>query len=66
MRLLFSQRYHRAIEQAALVVDIPDAARRKIWAWLRCNITWAPKELLWSERCAETALAPGPSFGMLR
>ncbi|MGY8666209.1 hypothetical protein Q3C01_28200 [Bradyrhizobium sp. UFLA05-109] len=37
MRLLFSQRYHRAIEQAALVVDIPDTARRKVWAWLSAN-----------------------------
>lgn len=37
MRLLFSQRYNRAIEQAALVVDIPDAACRKIWAWLSAN-----------------------------
>jgi hypothetical protein len=39
MRLLFSQRYHRAIERAALVVDIPDAARRKIWTWLSANNT---------------------------
>jgi hypothetical protein len=39
MRLLFSQRYHRAIEQTALVVDVPDAARRKIWAWLSANNT---------------------------
>ncbi|RWA58061.1 AbiJ-NTD4 domain-containing protein [Mesorhizobium sp.] len=39
MRLLFSQRYHRAIEQNALIVDVPDAARRKIWAWLSANNT---------------------------
>ncbi len=39
MRLLFSQRYHRAIEQAAIAIDIPDAARRKVWAWLSANNT---------------------------
>ena len=39
MRLLFSQRYHRAMEQAAIAVDIPDAARRKVWAWLSANNT---------------------------
>jgi hypothetical protein len=37
MRLLFSQRYHRAIEKAAFAVEIPEAARRKIWAWLSAN-----------------------------
>lgn len=39
MRLPFSQRYRRAIDQTALVVDIPDTARRKIWAWLAANNT---------------------------
>lgn len=39
MRLLFSQRYHRAIKQAAIAIDIPDAARRKVWAWLSANNT---------------------------
>src|ERR1700687_933885 len=39
MRLLFSQRYRRAIDQTALVVEIPDTARRKIWAWLSANNT---------------------------
>jgi len=37
MRLLFSQRYYRALDLKTLVVDIPDAARRKIWAWLSAN-----------------------------
>jgi hypothetical protein len=32
--MLFSQRYFRAIENNMLVVDIADAARRKLWAWL--------------------------------
>jgi hypothetical protein len=27
----------RAIESNVLVVDIPDAARRKLWAWLSAN-----------------------------
>jgi hypothetical protein len=35
--MLFSQRYFRAIENDALVVEIPDAARRKLWAWLSAN-----------------------------
>ncbi len=35
--MLFSQRYFRAIENNVLVVDIPDAARRKLWAWLSAN-----------------------------
>jgi hypothetical protein len=35
--MLFSQRYFRAIENNVLVVDIPDAARRKLWAWLSTN-----------------------------
>jgi hypothetical protein len=35
--MLFSQRYFRAIENKVLVVDIPDAARRKLWAWLSAN-----------------------------
>jgi hypothetical protein len=39
MGLLFSQRYHRAIEQSKLVVDIPDAARRKVWTWLSARNT---------------------------
>lgn len=37
MGQIFSQRYHRAIGRAAFVVDIPDVARRKIWAWLAAN-----------------------------
>jgi hypothetical protein len=37
--MLFSQRYFRAIEKNALVVDIPDAARRKLWAWLSAKNT---------------------------
>ncbi|HEY0120830.1 MAG TPA: hypothetical protein VGC14_03535 [Rhizobium sp.] len=39
MRLLFSQRYHRAIEQGTIAVEITDAARRKVWAWLSTNNT---------------------------
>jgi hypothetical protein len=35
--MLFSQRYFRAIENNMLVVDIPDAAQRKLWAWLSAN-----------------------------
>jgi hypothetical protein len=35
--MLFSQRYFRAIENNVLVVDIPDAARRKLWAWLSAS-----------------------------
>jgi hypothetical protein len=35
--MLFSQRYFRAIENNMLVVDIADAARRKLWAWLSAN-----------------------------
>jgi hypothetical protein len=35
--MLFSQRYFPAIENNVLVVDIPDAARRKLWAWLSAN-----------------------------
>ncbi len=35
--MLFSQRYFRAIENNVLVVDIRDAARRKLWAWLSAN-----------------------------
>jgi hypothetical protein len=35
--MLFSQRYHRAIEKNVLVVEIPDTARRKLWAWLSAN-----------------------------
>lgn len=35
--MLFSQRYFRAIEKNMLVVDIPDEARRKLWAWLSAN-----------------------------
>jgi hypothetical protein len=35
--MLFSQRYFRAIENSMLVVDIADAARRKLWAWLSAN-----------------------------
>lgn len=37
MRQMFSQRYHRAIEQKTLVVDLPEPARRKIWTWLIAN-----------------------------
>lgn len=33
-RMLFSQRYMRAIEGNALTVDIPEPARRKLWAQL--------------------------------
>ena len=32
--MLFSQRYMRAIEGNALTVDIPEPARRKLWAQL--------------------------------
>jgi hypothetical protein len=35
--MLFSQRYFPAIENKVLVFDIPDAARRKLWAWLSAN-----------------------------
>lgn len=35
--MLFSQRYFPAIEKNVLFVDIPDAARRKLWAWLSAN-----------------------------
>jgi len=35
--MLFSQRYFRAIESNIVVVDIPHAARRKLWAWLLAN-----------------------------
>jgi len=31
--MLFSQRYFRAIENNMLVVNIADAARRRLWAW---------------------------------
>ncbi len=34
MRVLFSQRYLRAIESNALSVEIPQAARRKVWTQL--------------------------------
>lgn len=34
MRVLFSQRYLRAIESKALLVEIPEIARRKVWAQL--------------------------------
>ncbi|CUX65200.1 conserved hypothetical protein [Agrobacterium tumefaciens str. Kerr 14] len=34
MRVLFSQRYLRAIESKALSVEIPEIARRKVWAQL--------------------------------
>ncbi len=35
--MLFSQRYHRAIEQKKLMVEVPEAVRRKLWAWLLAN-----------------------------
>jgi hypothetical protein len=35
--MLFTQRYYRAIENNMLVVDIADAARRKLWAWLSAS-----------------------------
>ena len=35
--MIFSQRYHRVLEQNALKVEIPEAARRKLWAWLSAN-----------------------------
>lgn len=35
--MLFSHRYFSAIESNVLVFDIPDAARRKLWAWLSAN-----------------------------
>ncbi|TGP30189.1 hypothetical protein EN828_28060 [Mesorhizobium sp. M2D.F.Ca.ET.185.01.1.1] len=35
--MLFSQRYMRAIDQGRLVVEIPEAARRKLWSWLQAN-----------------------------
>ncbi|RWP42371.1 AbiJ-NTD4 domain-containing protein [Mesorhizobium sp.] len=34
MRVLFSQRYLRAIESNALSIEIPQAARRKVWTQL--------------------------------
>lgn len=34
MRILFGQRYLRAIESKALLVEIPEVARRKVWAQL--------------------------------
>jgi len=35
--MLFSQRYFHAIENNMLAVDIADAARHKLWAWLSAN-----------------------------
>lgn len=37
MTALFSQRYHRALEQKVLLVDIPEVVRRKLWSWLLAN-----------------------------
>ena len=37
MTALFSQRYHRPLEQKALQVDIPEPVRRKLWSWLAAN-----------------------------
>lgn len=34
---LFSQRYFRPLEQKTLIVEIPEAARRKLWSWLSAN-----------------------------
>ncbi|MGH7120856.1 MAG: AbiJ-NTD4 domain-containing protein [Acetobacteraceae bacterium] len=34
---LFSQRYFRPLEQKTLTVEIPEAARRKLWSWLIAN-----------------------------
>lgn len=35
--VLFSQRYFKALEKNQFQVEIPDAARRKLWAWLNAN-----------------------------
>jgi hypothetical protein len=32
--MLFTQRYHRVLENGTIEVEIPIAARNKIWAWL--------------------------------
>lgn len=37
--MLFSQRYVRALEQKKLDVELPEAARRKLWSWLTANNT---------------------------
>ena len=37
MAALFSERYHRALEQKVLLVDIPEPVRRKLWSWLYAN-----------------------------
>jgi len=34
MGLLFSQRLRRSIESGRIIVEIPEIARRQIWAWL--------------------------------
>lgn len=35
--MLFTQRYHRALEKGVISVEIPEAARRKVWSWLSAN-----------------------------
>lgn len=35
--MLFSHRYLRALERKALAVEISEAARRKLWSWLKAN-----------------------------
>jgi hypothetical protein len=35
--MLFSQRYFRALDQKTLEVEVSDAARRKLWGWLKAN-----------------------------
>ena len=35
--MLFSLRYHRALQAGTLLVEIPDDCWRKLWAWLRDN-----------------------------
>lgn len=35
--MLFSQRYFRPIEEKRFVVEVPEPARRKLWAWLQAN-----------------------------
>lgn len=37
--MLFSQRYHRALEQRTLKVELPENVRRKLWSWLSANNT---------------------------
>ncbi|MGI4748203.1 MAG: AbiJ-NTD4 domain-containing protein [Janthinobacterium lividum] len=37
--MIFSQRYHRALEQRRLQVDLPQEVRRKLWSWISAHNT---------------------------